>query len=68
MIVSTNIGEVMGQVSTEQTVRIIEAVGDAMPDPTMHAEPNMGFWPLLFIAVIPVVLAPFVAMWLRRKK
>ena len=57
----------MGQVSTEQTVRIIEAVGDAMPDPTMHAEPNMGFWPLLLIAVIPVVIAPFAATWWKRR-
>ena len=58
----------MGQVSKEQTVEIIEAVGEAMPDPTMHAEPNMSFWPLLLIAVIPVVLAPFVATWFKRRK
>ena len=58
----------MGQVSTEQTVAIIEAVGDAMPDPTMHAQSNMNFWPLLLIAVIPVVLAPFVATWFQRRR
>ena len=57
----------MGQVSTEQTVQIIKAVGDAMPD-KMHAEPNMNFWPLLLIAVIPVVLAPFIATWFKRRK
>ena len=58
----------MGQVSTEQTVRIIEAVGDAMPDSTMAAEPNMSFWPLLFIAIAPVILAPFVAWWWKWRK
>jgi hypothetical protein len=58
----------MGQVSTEQTVAIIEAVGEAMPNPTMHAEPNMNFWPLLLIAVAPVILAPFVAWWWKRRK
>ncbi len=58
----------MGQVSTEQTVRIIEAVGEAMPDSTMHAEPNMSFWPLMLIAVVPVILAPFVATWIQRRK
>lgn len=44
----------MGQVSTEQTVRIIEAVGDAIPDPVMQAAPNMNFWPLLALGLIPV--------------
>ena len=54
--------------SIEQTVAIIEAVGDAInPDVTMQAEPNMNFWPLLAIAVIPVVLAPFIAMWVKRR-
>ena len=57
----------MGQVSTEQTVRIIEAVGEAMPD-TMQAESNMSFWPLLLIAIAPVILAPFVAWWWKRRK
>jgi len=54
----------MGQVSTEQTVAIIEAVGDAIPDPVMQASPNMSFWPLLLLAIIPVLLA----FWLRKKK
>ena len=58
----------MGQVSTEQTVAIIEAVGEAIPDPVMQAEPNMSFWPLLLIAVIPVVLAPFVATWFQKRR
>ena len=59
---------VMGFVSTEQTVAIIEAVGDAIPEaaPVMRSEPNMNFWPLLLIAVMPVWLG----WWLnkRRKK
>jgi hypothetical protein len=60
---------VMGFVSTEQTVAIIEAVGEAMPDPTpaMRSEPNMAFWPLLAIAVVPVILAPFIAMWVKKR-
>ena len=62
---------VMGQINTEQAVQIIEAVGNAKAQvaeaTTMHSEPNMNFWPLLAIAVIPVVLAPFVAMWVKKK-
>jgi len=57
----------MGMVSTEQTVAIIEAVGDAIPETSMRAEPNMNFWPLLAIAIIPVVLAPFIAMWVKKR-
>jgi len=55
--------------SVEQTVAIIEAVGNAIPEaaPVMQAEPNMNFWPLLAIAVIPVVLAPFIAMWIKKR-
>ena len=49
----------MGQVSTEQTVAIIKAVGDAIPEPVMMAEPNMNYWWLLAIGVIPVVIIPF---------
>ena len=55
----------MGQVSTEQTVAIIEAV---QQDPRMHADPNMNFWPLLLLAVIPVILAPFVATWVQKRR
>ena len=58
----------MGQINTAQAVEIIEAVGEAMPDPTMHAEPNMSFWPLLLLAVIPVILAPFVATWFQKRR
>jgi hypothetical protein len=52
----------MGQMSTEQTVQIIDAVGNAQ----MKAEPNMNFSYLLLLAVVPVVLG----YWLnkRRKK
>ena len=46
----------MGFVSTEQTVAIIEAVGEAMPEPVMRSEPNMNFSYLLWLAVIPVLL------------
>jgi hypothetical protein len=59
----------MGQVSTEQTVAIIEAVGEAIKtDTVIHPEPNMAFWPLLIIAIVPVILAPFVAMWFKKRK
>ena len=54
--------------SVEQTVAIIEAVGDAINPDVMHAEPNMNFWPLLLLAVIPVILAPFVATWFQRRR
>jgi hypothetical protein len=56
----------MGQVSTEQTVAIIEAVGDAIqPNPVvMQAEPNMNYWWLLSLAVIPV----FLTYWLNKRK
>jgi len=56
----------MGFVSTEQTVAIIEAVGEAIPEQPIRSEPNMAFWPLLLLAIIPVVLG----WWLnkRRKK
>ena len=52
----------MGQVSTEQTVAIIDAVGEAVsnaqPDVVMKSEPNMNFWPLLMIAIVPVIIVP----------
>lgn len=56
----------MGLLTTEQAVSLIDAVGDAIPDPVMRAEPNMAFWPLLLIAIVPVWLG----WWLnkRRKK
>ena len=47
----------MGQINTAQAVEIIDAV----------REPNMSFWPLLLLAVIPVILAPFVATWFKRR-
>jgi hypothetical protein len=56
----------MGQINTQQAVEIIEAVGNAKAQ-GMHSEPNMNFWPLLAIAVVPVVLAPFIAMWVKRR-
>jgi hypothetical protein len=59
-----------GQINTEQAVQIIEAVGNAkaqVAEATMHSEPNMNFWPLLAIAVVPVILAPFIAMWVKRR-
>jgi len=59
-----------GQINTEQAVAIIEAVGNAVPEataPVMHSEPNMNFWPLLAIAVVPVILAPFIAMWVKKR-
>jgi hypothetical protein len=57
----------MGFVSTEQTVAIIEAVGEAIPETApvvMRSEPNMNFWPLLWLAVIPVILG----WWLNKRK
>ena len=45
--------------SIEQTTAIIEATGEAINNATMHAEPNMNFWPLLLIGVVPVILGFF---------
>jgi len=58
----------MGFVSTEQTVAIIDAVGNAMPDKVMRSEPNMAFWPLLVIAVVAAAVPVFLVRWLKRKK
>jgi hypothetical protein len=59
----------MGFVSTEQTVAIIEAVGDAIPEqPVMRSEPNMNFWPLLIIAVVAAIVPVFVTRWLKKRK
>jgi len=55
----------MGFVSTEQTVAIIEAVGEAMPDPVMRSEPNMNFVPLALIAVLPVIIIP-IFLWIKK--
>jgi hypothetical protein len=55
-------GTVMGQVSTEQTVRIIEAVGDAVEKAEVATGPN--YWWLLSLAVIPVLLT----WWLNKRK
>lgn len=55
----------MGQVSTEQTVRIIESVSDAIntnqPE-AVQSDPN--YWWLLLLAIIPVVLG----WWLNRRR
>ena len=56
----------MGFVSTEQTVAIIEAVGEAMPDPVvMKSEPNMAFGRLLLLAIAPVIIIPFF-LWVKK--
>ena len=48
---------IMGFVNTEQTVAIIEAVGEAVhPEFIGRSEPNMNFSYLLWLAVIPVLL------------
>ena len=52
----------MGQVSTEQTVAIIEAVGES--NAKMKSEPNMDFSYLLWLAIIPVLLG----YWLNKRK
>jgi hypothetical protein len=54
----------MGQVTAEQTALIIDTTAEAIAK--NKAEPNMNFWPLLLLAVIPVLLG----YWLnkRRKK
>ncbi len=60
----------MGQVSTEQTVAIIEAVGDAIPDTIVQEATINPWWWSMLLVVVPVLLAPFIATWVqnRRKK
>ena len=49
----------MGFVSTEQTIAIIDAVGEAVhPEFIGRSEPNMAFSRLLFLAIIPVLIIP----------
>ena len=56
----------MGLVTTEQTVAIIEAIGEAMPEPAvMRSEPNMNFVPLALIAVLPVIVIP-IFLWVKK--
>jgi len=57
----------MGQVSTEQTVAIIDAVANAVnqPDPVMHSEPNMAFGMLALLALLPMIAGGIVA-WFKR--
>ena len=52
----------MGQVSTEQTVRIIEAVGEAVQQPA-SSEPHWAFSLVLVLA--PVALAAYLGVWTR---
>ena len=58
----------MGQVSTEQTVEIIEAVADVIdatqPETVTQiaAEPN--YWWLLSLAIVPVLLG----YWLNKRR
>ena len=60
----------MGQVSTEQTVAIIDSVADAInaatPDTVTQVAAGPNYWWLLGLAIIPVLLG----YWLnkRRKK
>jgi hypothetical protein len=59
----------MGQLTTEQTTEILDSVTElvdaATPETTnLVAEPNMNFWPLLALAVIPV----FLAYWLNNRR
>ena len=56
----------MGQVSTEQTAIIIDSTARAIAQNKMEAQPNMNFWPLLLLGIIPA----WFTWWLnnRRKK
>jgi len=58
----------MGLVSTEQTTAILNSAAKLVeasnPDVIMKAEPNMNYWWLLAIAVVPV----WFGWWLKRKK
>jgi hypothetical protein len=58
----------MGQVSTEQTVAIIEAVGEAVNQPEAANDPVNYWWFSLLLVIVPVILAPFVATWFQKRK
>jgi len=58
----------MGQLSTEQTTEILDSVTGLVTavnheTTNLVAEPNMNFWHLLWLAIIPV----FLGWWLNRK-
>lgn len=57
----------MGQVSTEQTVQIIDAVSNAMNHPEFigRSEPNMAFGLMALIALLPMIVGGVVA-WFKR--
>jgi hypothetical protein len=56
----------MGQVSTEQVVAIIDAV---QPDTVVQQAPQVSpWWWSMLLVIIPVILAPFVATWVQRRK
>ncbi len=55
----------MGMIPTEQTVAIIKAVGEAIPEPVMKSEPNMAFGMLALLALLPMVAGGVVA-WFKR--
>jgi len=60
--------QLMGQVSTEQTVAIIESVSNAMnqPDPVIQIiQPDPNYWWLALIAVLPVIAGGI--HWKRKK-
>ncbi len=57
----------MGQVSTEQTIQIIDSVANAInnSDPVMRSEPNMNFGILALLALLPMIAGGTVA-WFKR--
>jgi len=56
----------MGMIPTEQTVAIIEAVGEAIKtDPAMKSEPNMAFGMLALLTLLPMIAGGVVA-WFKR--
>ena len=60
----------MGQVSTEQTVRIIEAVGEAIGDAQVETTiiaNDTNYWWLAIIAVLPII-AGVIWGWLKTRK
>ena len=61
----------MGLVNTEQTVAIIDAVGEAInnaqPEP-IPVTPDVNYWALGLIALVPIIAGGVLAFFKTKKK
>ena len=57
----------MGQ-PAEQTALILEKTAEVIEASKMHAEPNMNYWWMLAIGVVPVVVGWVLHSYFKKKK